>query len=86
MNKRIDTWAYVLGVYHDSVTVEFYYQPLEPEVNCGPYCEVEAVWVEDMGNLVDNLMPDEMIALEERLLEYVIEREASLREMREERA
>jgi hypothetical protein len=64
--KPIDTYVEIDGVEHD-VAVSLYYQPAEPDVNVGESLEVESVWFEDEGCIMDKMSEAEVEALKQRL-------------------
>ena len=66
--RTANTWCSIYGEEHD-VMVEYTVSPPEPDVNWPGDIEVNAVWCEECGNMVDEMTNAELAELIERLTE-----------------
>jgi hypothetical protein len=63
-----DTYCEINGVECD-VKVTWESSPEEKDVNWSGSFEVNGVWFEDQGNLINKMTTDELESLEQRMLE-----------------
>jgi hypothetical protein len=67
-----NTWCYINGVYSDACSIDYTYYPAQGESEDSPAepagVELEAVWCEDQGNVLDELTERELCETKERII------------------
>ena len=65
-------WHCVVGdIDRDNCLVEFFVQPPEPDVNEPGGIELECIWYEDEGNIIDEASEKELATIAQELIEYM---------------
>jgi hypothetical protein len=82
MKKRSGLQSYnwhcvVGGEDCDHCLVEFFVQSPEPDVNVPGGIELECIWYEDEGNIIDRASEEELEKIANELIEYMNDLEES---------